>query len=185
MPVFSVLGAQCTLLDYSSAQLESDRRIAAEEGYAIELVQADMTKPLPFADESFDLIFHPVSNCYIAEVLPLWRECCRVLRKSGVILSGLDNGINFLFDDDGVQDPPIVSNPLPFNPLEMPQEEFERMAKNNEAIQFSHSLEEQLGGQLAAGLILTDLYEDRDSDGILQKYVPQYIATRAVKGTII
>ena len=63
MPIFAALGADCTLLDYSAEQCASDKMVAAREGYAIEILQADMTKPLPFEDETFDLIFHPVSNC--------------------------------------------------------------------------------------------------------------------------
>ena len=91
MPIFTALGAKCTVLDYSPKQLESERMVAEREGYDIEIVRADMTKPLPFEDGSFDLIFHPVSNCYVREVLPIWRECFRVLRRGGVLLAGLDN----------------------------------------------------------------------------------------------
>ena len=57
--------------------------VAAREGYAIEIVRADMTKPLPFPDASFDLIFHPVSNCYIEDVQHVWDECFRILRPGG------------------------------------------------------------------------------------------------------
>ena len=62
MPIFAALGAECTVLDYSEKQLESERLVASREGYVIEIIRADMTKPLPFADETFDLIFHPVSK---------------------------------------------------------------------------------------------------------------------------
>ena len=75
MPIFAALGAQCTVLDYSIKQLESERMVAQREGYEIEIIRADMTKPLPFADETFDLIFHPVSNCYVKDVKPIFREC--------------------------------------------------------------------------------------------------------------
>ena len=51
-------------------QLASEEMVAKREGYDIEIVKADMTKTFPFADETFDLIFHPVSNCYVEEVLP-------------------------------------------------------------------------------------------------------------------
>ena len=89
MPVFAALGADCTVLDYSEKQLESERLVADREGYSIGIVRADMTKPLPFADESFDLIFHPVSNCYVREVEPIFRECFRILKKGGILLCGL------------------------------------------------------------------------------------------------
>jgi len=54
--------------------------------------------------------------------------------------------------------------------------------KNDWGIQFSHTLEEQLGGQLKAGFLLTDLYEDTNGEGRLHEFgVPSFIATRAVK----
>ena len=100
MPIFSALGAECTVLDYSEKQLQSEKEVAKRESYEINLVKADMTKPLPFEDEAFDLIFHPVSNCYIEDVVHVWKECYRILKKGGILLAGLDNGINFIFDDE-------------------------------------------------------------------------------------
>ena len=182
MPIFSALGAKCTVFDYSDAQLEKERRVAQREGYDIDIIKGDMTKRLPFEDESFDMIFHPVSNCYIEDVRHVWNECYRVLKKGGALLAGMDNGLNFLFDDDCTE-PLTAVNKLPFNPLNMSEEEFNRMADNYEGIQFSHSLEEQIGGQLEAGFILTNIYEDRDRSGcgLLREYAPQYIATRSIK----
>ncbi len=34
------------------------------------------------SDESFDLIFHPASNCYVKNVLSIFKECYRVLKKA-------------------------------------------------------------------------------------------------------
>lgn len=65
MPILTALGAKCTVLDYSDQQLESERLVAECEGYDIDIVKADMTQPLPFADESFDMIIQPVANCYV------------------------------------------------------------------------------------------------------------------------
>ena len=178
MPILSLLGAECTVLDYSLRQLESERAVAAREGYEIRLVRADMTQPLPFADESFDLIFHPVSNCYVREVEPIWRECRRVLKPGGVLLAGLDNGVNFLFAGE---DETRVVNALPFDPLADPAQMAQLRAADC-GVQFSHSLEEQLGGQLRAGFRLTDLYEDTNGEGRLHAlHIPCYLATRAVK----
>ena len=81
MPIFAALGAECTVLDYSERQLASERLVAEREGYAIRIIRADKTKRLPFADETFDLIFHPVSNCYVREVKPIWKECWRIRRR--------------------------------------------------------------------------------------------------------
>ena len=118
MPIFAALGAACAVLDYSDRQIESERMVSKREGYAIDIVQADMTKPLPFEDAAFDLIFHPVSNCYIREVEPVWRECHRVLKPGGILLSGLDIGTNFIVDDDEQR----IVNRLPFDPISNPDQ---------------------------------------------------------------
>ncbi|MCR5761147.1 MAG: class I SAM-dependent methyltransferase [Sphaerochaetaceae bacterium] len=176
MPIFSALGACCTVLDYSDRQLESEALVSKREGYEISIVKADMTKRLPFEDSSFDLIFHPVSNCYIEKVEPLFLECARVLKKGGVLLCGLDNGINYIFD--GEED--RVVNSLPFNPLV--NEKQRKLLENEDCgIQFSHTLEEQIGGQLKAGFVLTDIYEDTNGEGRLHELnIPSFLATRAV-----
>jgi SAM-dependent methyltransferase len=177
MPLFAAAGACCTVLDYSSAQLGSERAFAAREGYEVTIVRADMTKPLPFADGSFDLIFHPVSNSYVEEVKPIFRECFRILKSGGVFLAGLDNGVNFIFDNDEK----YLLNTLPFNPLKNPEQR-KQLEENDCGLQFSHTLDEQLGGQLEAGFVLTHLFEDTNGEGPLHEHhIPSFIATRAVK----
>lgn len=177
MPVFAALGAKCTVLDYSEMQLENERMVAEREGYEIEIVRADMSKPLPFENESFDLIFHPVSNIYIKDVLPLWKECFRVLKKGGVLLSGLDNGLTYAFDNDEKE----LCFTLPFDPLKN-EEHRKFLEKDNSGFQFSHTIEEQLGGQLKAGFRLTDIFGDTSGAGNLHEHnIETFIATRAVK----
>ena len=177
MPIFAALGADCTVLDYSERQLESERMVSQREGYDIRILRADMSQPLPFEDGEFDLIFHPVSNCYVREVRPIWRECFRVLRSGGALLAGLDNGMNYIFDDDER----MLANPLPFDPLVNP-EYMAQLEATDSGVQFSHTLEEQIGGQLESGFVLTELYEDTNGEGRLHEFhVPTYVATRAVK----
>ena len=177
MPVFCAADADCTVMDLSDRQLESERMVSEREGYAISIVKADMTERFPFDDEAFDIIFHPVSNCYIKDVQHVWNECFRVLKRGGILLAGMDNGFNFLFDDEGTE----VKYTLPFDPLSNP-EQMKDLQDTDSGVQFSHTLEEQLGGQLKAGFVLTDLYEDTNGEGKLHEHnVPCYIASRAVR----
>ena len=93
------------------------------------------------------------------------------------MLGGFDIGINYIFDDDET----TVVYSLPFNPLK-DEKTYEDSVKNDWGIQFSHTLEEQIGGQLKAGFRLTDLYEDTNGEGNLHEHnIPSFIATRAVK----
>ena len=177
MPIFAALGAACTVLDYSLKQLESERMVAEREGYEIRIIWADMTKPLPFEDEEFDLIFHPVSNCYVEDVKPIFKECYRILKHGGILLGGYDNMVNYLVDEDEK----TIVNTMPFNPLKNP-EQMAQLEATDCGVQFSHTIEEQLGGQLEAGFCLTHIYGDTNGSGYLyEKNVECYYAVRAVK----
>ena len=178
MPIFAALGAECTVLDYSEKQIKSDLAVAEREGYKINAIRGDMTKPLPFENDLFDLIFHPVSNCYIEDVMHVWKECYRILKKGGRLMAGLDNGFNFLFDEENEKD---MKYQLPFNPLQN-RKLLKSLEKEDSGIQFSHTLEEQIRGQLKAGFMLLDLYEDTNGKGFLHEHgVPTFWATLAVK----
>jgi len=179
MPIFAALGATCTVLDYSSRQLDSERLVAKREGYSVDIVKADMTLRLPFDDETFDVIFHPVANCYIEDVQHVWNECFRVLKPGGVLLAGVDNGLAYLVDDENAE-PIVIVNKLPYNPVRDSALRQKLIEQGEDSIQFSHTVEEQIGGQLKAGLVLTDLFEDT-IDCLLGQYVPLFIASRAVK----
>ena len=177
MPIFAAAGAVCTVLDYSEEQLKAERMVAEREGYGIEIVRADMTKPLPFADGAFDFIFHPVSNCYVREVKPIWRECFRVLKPGGYLLSGTDHFVNYLVDGDEER----IVNRLPFDPLEDPAQ-MAQLQRDDCGVQFSHTLEEQINGQLEAGFTLLALYEDTNGQGRLHDLnVPTFLAMRSQK----
>lgn len=177
MPIMTALGADCTVLDISKEQLESERAVAIREGYQIQIIQGDMTEPFPFGDNTFDMIINPVSNQYIEEVVPVFAECYRVLKPGGFLLCGLDTGIYWIFDNKEEK----AVHSLPFNPLK-DKDIYAELMENDMGLQFSHTLEEQIGGQLKAGFRLLDLYEDTNGAGPLhEKNVPTFIATRSQK----
>lgn len=177
MPIFNALGANCTVLDYSDKQLEAEKMVAEREKYEIEIIKADMTKKLPFADNSFDIIFHPVSNSYIEKVEPVFKECYRILKKGGILLCGLDIGTNYTVDEKEEK----IINSLPFNPL-VNEEQRKQLEEQDCGIQFSHTISEQIGGQLKAGFRLTDIYDDTNGFGRLHELnIASFVATRAIK----
>jgi hypothetical protein len=54
----------------------------------------------------------------------------------------------------------------------------------DEPIEFSHTLEDQIGGQLDAGFVITGFYEDVFSDDTndpVSRYMATLMATRAIK----
>jgi SAM-dependent methyltransferase len=180
-PVLVAAGANVTVFDNSPKQLERDRMVARREGLTLITVEGDMRDLSIFGDCSFDLIFHPVSNVFCPEVRPVWKEAFRTLRPGGTLLAGFDNPCVFLFDcqlaEQGVFE---VKYKLPFDATKLSDEERQREFGDDSPLEFSHSLEDQIGGQLEAGFILIGLYEDQQNSPI-GKYMPGYVATRAVK----
>lgn len=183
-PVLAAAGANVTVLDNSPRQLAQDRMVAEREGLDIRTVEGDMADLSIFEQESFDLIVNPVSNVFAPHVLPIWYECHRVLRYGGVLMTGFMNPAYYLFDlplmeDEGKMK---VKYKLPYSDLTSPTEEDrQRHLEKGWPLEFSHSLDEQIGGQLKAGFVLTGFYEDNDPRSEIREWLPVYIATRAVK----
>jgi SAM-dependent methyltransferase len=181
-PIFAALGAKVTIFDNSPRQLERDREVAEREGLAIATVEGDMRDLSIFADGTFDLVFNPVSNCFIHEVRPVWREAFRVLRPGGALMTGFNNPAMYLFDyskmdQEGVLE---VRYKLPFDARTMSEEERLSEFGEDSPLEFSHSLDDLIGGQLEVGFVLVGFYEDSQKS-LIGEYMPAYIATRAIK----
>jgi SAM-dependent methyltransferase len=181
-PVLAAAGADVTALDNSPRQLSRDAEVADREGLAIRTVLGDMRDLSDFPDASFDLVFHPVSNLFCPELPPVWRECFRVLRPGGLLLAGFLNPDLYIFDmaalDRGEF---VVRHPLPFSTLDLSDAERQLAYGDGAPIEYSHSLTEQIGGQLAAGFRLTHLVEAPHHADATARYLPGYIATRAIR----
>ncbi len=185
-PVLAAAGARVVSYDNSDEQLAKDRLVADRDGLDLKTVQGDMADLSAFQDESFDLIFHPVSNVFAEDIRPVWKECHRVLRKDGRLLSGFFNPAYFLFDHEEAESTGIlkVQYPLPYSDLKsLSKEKLDRIEREEWPYEFGHTLEDQIGGQLEAGLTLCGLYEDDwdEKSTPLNKFSAMYIATLATK----
>lgn len=182
-PILAAAGAKVTAFDNSPSQLAQDQMVAERDGLTIKTLEGDMADLSVFTDESFDLIFHPVSNVFVPAVRPVWQEAYRVLRKGGALLSGFCNPAMYIFDlalyEQGIL---TAKYPLPYSDLtSLDQEEQAKFLDENWALEFSHTLEHQIGGQIDAGFVIAGFYEDGDPSEHLTKYLPGFIATRAIK----
>lgn len=186
VPILAAAGANVTSFDNSARQLEKDKFVAERENLEIGIEQGDAADLSRFADESFDLIFHPCSNCFMAELQPIWNECYRVLRKGGVLLSGFNHPFVYCFDTRAEEERGVLEfrHKIPYSDAaDLPEDELQKMIDSGDPLEFSHTLDEQIGGQIDAGFLIGGFYEDwwTDEARILNKYIPTFIATKAIK----
>lgn len=183
-PILAAVGATVTVLDASPGQLAQDRLVAERDGLELTTAEGDMADLSRFLPESFDLVFHPCSNCFVPDVRRVWREAYRVLRHGGALLSGFSDPILFSIDPElEKQGIAQLKYGIPYSDLtSLGDEERRRLTEQGEPLAFGHTLADQIGGQTDAGFLISGFYDDRHVEGdVVSKYMPCFCATRAVK----
>jgi hypothetical protein len=106
-----------------------------------------------------------------------------VLRPGGRLLAGFNNPATYIFDWQAAEQGDLRARyTLPYSDLESPTEsERQMLLETGHPLEWSHTLTDQIAGQLDAGLVITGFYEDTSTEHYIGRYLPLYIATCAVK----
>lgn len=174
-PILAAAGAHVTVFDLSDEQLKQDRFVAERDQLRLRTVQGDMTDLSVFESASFDMIVHPISNCFIPDVQPVWHEANRVLKPGGRLLAGMVNPLLYALNDDASEAERLtISNTIPY---------VDSAEHTNEAqaIEFGHTLEDLIAGQLRAGFYLSGFYEDTFPAKPISVFINTLFATCATK----
>ena len=122
----------------------------------------------------------------MADVESIWRECFRVLRPGGALLTGFNNPLIYIFDAEAEENERVLKlrYKLPYSDeKDLTESQKRERIEKGEPFEFSHSLDAQIGGQIAAGFLIAGFYEDwwHDEARLLNNYTPTFIATCAIK----
>ncbi len=186
-PLLAAAGAVVTVYDNSPKQLAQDRLVAEREGLSLATIEGDMADLSVFSDGAFGLIVHPVSNFFVPDIRPVWRECFRVLRAGGVLLAGFANPVRYLFDDERMQNGSLeVRHAIPYSDItDLSDTDRQRLILEElQPLEFAHTLADQIGGQLDAGFVMNGFFEDgypEPNNDPISRYMKTFIASRAVK----
>lgn len=185
-PLHAMAGASVTVVDFSTRQLERDKKVADELGLSLKLIPAAMHDLTALADETFDAIIHPVSLCYVRDIEPVYTEIARVLKPSGIYISQ--------------QKQPASLQASSLRPdvgyvLDHPGDDGYRLSASTEetgfretgTIEFVHSLETLLGSLCCNGLVIEDIQEPPRGDAWAPagspehraRYLPPYLKIKA------
>ena len=182
-PVMAAAGGDVTVVDISENQLEIDQRIAKEYELSLNTLRADMARLDGIESGTFELIINPCSVNFCPDVKPVWREAARVLKSGGILIAGMIQPVNFLFDPAKMEKGEFdLRFRIPYSDLDLPVDEREVTLGPERPIDFGHSLTDLIGGQLDAGFQLTDFMEDGwGGDEPLSQRIATFCATRALK----
>jgi SAM-dependent methyltransferase len=142
-------GARVVAVDVSEAMVQLAR---ARLGDAATVLCADLARPLPLADASFDLVLSSLTLHYLEDWLPTLREFARVLRPGGRLV--------FSTHHPALTDDPVAD----YHAVRLVEEGWGGFADSPVSMRFYHRpLERIVGDVLAAGFVLRALREPRPS----------------------
>lgn len=140
-PLLAAAGANVTVIDISEKMLDRDRQMAKKYNLDIRIEHGNMTDLSRFSDGSFDYVINPASLFYVPDVMPVFRECYRVLRHGGSLILAAPSPIayvcDFVNDENGGYYKAV--NKMPYISAEHPDQ--------GDWVEFGHSMQDYLGGQ--------------------------------------
>lgn len=185
--LYAAAGAIVTVLDISREMLLLDTQVAAERKLSVRTVEGSMLDLSMFAAGEFDIVIHPVSTCYVADVRKVYAEVARVVRPGGTYVSqhksptSLQTELKPSGEGYALVEPYYRTGPLP--PAEKSR------LREAGAQEFLHRWEELLGGLCQAGFVIEDFIEPHHADPEADRgtfahracYVAPYVRIKARK----
>jgi ubiquinone/menaquinone biosynthesis C-methylase UbiE len=182
--LLALAGAEVTLYDISEKQLAQDASYAERLHLEMEFVKGDMRDLSCFADSTFDMIYNPTSTCFIDEVHSMYQHCYRILKRGGRLLTSITNPVLYLFDEKkALRNHLQVKYTIPYSDLKsLGKKELEKRIRKHDTIEFSHTLQDLLGGLTDCGFHITGIYTDTAGCMMIDSYIHDcYLAVRAEK----
>lgn len=183
--LYASAGANVTVVDLSPGMLRLDEREAVRRGLAVKTIEGSMDDLSMLRDESFDIVHHPVSTCYVPDVAAVYREVARVIRDGGLYISQHKQPTSLQLARRDARDQYVVGveyyseGPLPRTGDESYREQG--------ATEYLHRWEQLVGDLCRAGFVIEDLREPRRADpnaapghfGHRGRYVAPYVRLKA------
>jgi ubiquinone/menaquinone biosynthesis C-methylase UbiE len=178
-PLYAAAGANVIVVDFSPAMLELDKKLAREKGLSLRTIETNMEDLAVLGEATIDIVIHPVSTCYIPDVMPVYREVARVLRCGGLYISQHKQPTSLQSDLEMTEGCYSVRYPYYF-PQPLPRVSTPNWIREDGTQEFVHRWEDLIGKMCRAGMVIEDLIEPLHAHADAQpnsfEHRAQYIA---------
>lgn len=190
--LFAELGAATTLVDISSRQLATVRRLARSRGTDLDYLRTDMRDLSALGSGEFDIVFHQHSLVFVPNAERVITEVTRVLATGGVYVFSTMHPVTFLFYESwtgtGWRPKKAYFSDRPV-PVLQPTWEFGRVKVHAPTYEYAHRTADLVNACVEAGLSVDGLWEwsphydggPAGSDDALEQALPAFIQIRARK----
>ena len=155
--IYASAGARVTVVDISPGMLELDREVARERRLDIHVVEASMDDLRGLTPQSFDIAIHPVSTCYVPDVVKVFQQVARVLKGGGIYISQHKSPVSLpatIKPGDGGY---VIQSPY-YSKQAVPKLSGTSLREEG-CLEFVHRWEEIIGGMCRCGFVIEDLVE--------------------------
>ena len=185
-PLFSLAGADVTVVDFSERQLEIDRTLAANHGLQVKTVKASIDDLSVLETSSFDIVIQPVSTSYVREVTRIYDEVARVLSSGGLYVSQHKQPTSLQSTASTTTDGYLIRIPADKGYAIPPSAEVTTV-REHEMTEYVHGWDALIGGLCRSGFVIEDLQEPPRADAWAKvgtpehraRYLPPYVKIKA------
>lgn len=155
--IYASAGARVTVVDISPGMLELDREVARERRLDIHVVEASMDDLRGLTPQSFDIAIHPVSTCYVPDVVKVFQQVARVLKGGGVYISQHKSPVSLQATIKPGDAGYVIQSPY-YSKQAVPKVSGTSLREEG-CLEFVHRWEEIIGGMCRCGFVIEDLVE--------------------------
>lgn len=160
-PLYAAAGADVTVVDISPAMLKLDRDVALGRNLHLKTVETSMDDLTMFGQGEFDIVIHPVSSCYLPDILGVYQNVARVTAAGGLYVSQHKQPTSLQGSITPSPSYQIVSSYYSKDPLPSVAGS---SVREEGTMEFVHRWEELIGGLCRCGFVIEDLVEPMHAD---------------------